>query len=106
MATLELPVRSDLKSYEFTIDLEDGTFTLRFKYVERMDLWVMDIADAQNVDIVVGVPVQTNIDLFGQITKSDLPPGTFIALDETGQERDAGQDDLGNDVKLFYVESE
>lgn len=105
MATIEIPVRSDLKSYEFTIDLENVTYTLRFKFNERMNLWIMDIADSVNEDIVNGVPVQSNIDIFGQIVSDDIPPGQFIAIDETGADRDAGEDDLGNDIKLIYEEA-
>ena len=105
MATLELPVRSDIRSYTFTIDLEDRTYTLRFRFNERLGLWTMDIADAQDVDIALGIPIQTDVDMFSQIIDTDLPPGNFVAIDETGEGRDAGEDDLGNDVKLFYVEA-
>lgn len=106
MATLELPVRSDLKSYEFTIELDGSVFTLRFKFNERGDLWTMDIADAQNVDILNGIALQTNIDLTNDVVKSDLPLGSFILIDESGQDRDPGSEDLGNDIKLLYSEVE
>ena len=42
-----------------------------------------------------------------EIYKDDrLPPGEFFALDESGEQKYASREDLGNDIKLFYVESE
>lgn len=105
MATLNLPVRSDVKSYTFTIDLNGATFTLRFRYNERGGIWFMDVADAQDNGIVNGVPVQTNVDLLSQTIKESLPDGLFIPIDETGNERDAGENDLGNDIILLFQEA-
>jgi len=35
-----------------------------------------------------------------------IPPGQFMMIDETDQERNAGRDNLGIDIKLIYLEAE
>lgn len=108
MSVQELPVRSDFKAYTFQIDLDGQTYTLTFRFNTRINLWVMDIADAVGTIIRggAGLVIQTNVPLTDQYqSNSSLPPGRFIAIDETGQNRDAGTDDLGNDIKLVYEEA-
>lgn len=104
MALLEMPVRADLPQYQFRIELEGTIYTLRFKWNTRMELWVFDIANEQDVDLLNGIPVQTNVDLKQRFRQDTLPPGLFLAFDETGAERDPDRDTFGNEVKFFYDE--
>lgn len=104
MATIELPVRSDVKAYNFTIELDSFLYTLRFRFNDRSGLWSMDIADSIDGDILNGVSLLTNIDLI-DVNKTLLPPGRFILIDETGEDRNPGENDLGNDIKLLYQEA-
>ncbi len=103
--TFEIPVRSDFPAFSFQIDLEEIPFTLTFQFNDRIERWVMDIGDEEGVDILTGIPVHTGVPLIDEFVKDKLPPGEFIAVDETGMDRDAGRNDLGNEVKLLYVES-
>ena len=105
MGLIELPVRSDFPSYEFTCDLDGVVYTLKFRYNVRFARWVMDIADSIAEDIVTGIPMLTDIDLLAHISNEDLPPGRFILVDETGASRNPGETDLGNDIKLIYEEA-
>jgi len=105
MSLLELPMRSDLKGYKLKIDLDVVTYTLRIRYNERAGFWVADLADALEADLVNGIPLQSNIDLIQYIKKLGVPEGNFLLVDESGENKDAGEDDLGNDVKLLYLEA-
>lgn len=105
MATLEIPLNSNRQSYQFSIDLDGVTYNMKVKYVERVDLWFMDILDVSENPIVTGMPIQTNVDILAQITSEEKPQGSFIAIDETGNNRDASVDTLGNDIKLIYEEA-
>lgn len=106
MATLEMPVRSDLAAYDFTIDLEERIYTITMRFNERKGRWVMDIADAGGVALLTGVIILVDINITDQYVNDDLPPGRFFAVDITGERKNPGENDLGNDVKLFYLESE
>lgn len=105
MAILEIPVRSDIPSYQFRIELDGTIYTLRFKWNTRMEIWIMDIADEQDNDLLNGIPVYTDVDLKQRFRQETLPPGLFVAYDETGARRNADRDTFGNEVKLFYQEA-
>lgn len=106
MTTLVLPVRSDFKSYTFKAELESVIYTFSFAYNTRRDRWYMDIGDQSGNDILTGVPILVNIPLIDQYIVKGLPPGRLIAINQTGSNKNPGENDLGNDVKIFYQESE
>lgn len=105
MALIEIPTRSDLKAYEFQIELDGAVYTLGFRYNERMDRWIMDISSAVGTELLNGVVLLTNIPLTDDYVIDGAPPGRFICEDRTGQNADAGRDDLGNNIRLLYEES-
>lgn len=107
MATLVLPVRSDITAYQFQMDLEGIIYTLDFGYNNRSGRWYMSIFDQVANTLLIGdIPILINIPLHDQYIDTSLPPGRFIALDETGQNNEATIDNFGNEIKLFYEESE
>ncbi len=104
MALLELPVRSDLKAYSFKVDLDGTVYTLSFRYNQRMNRWLMDIATEAEDDLINGIVLLTDVILNKQYVVDGMPPGTFICEDRTGEGKTAGLNDLGNDVRLLYQE--
>lgn len=106
MAVVEMPVRNDLPDYQFKQELEGTVYTFNFRYNERFACWIMDISDETNENpIILGTPVQTDVDILSRFIFSELPPGQFICIDETGEQRNPDRDNFGIEVKLFYVES-
>lgn len=104
MSVIEIPVRSDLKAYEFQIELDGIVYTLKFRFNERMGRWLMDIADSISNELLNGIVLLTNVPLTDDYVVANTPPGRFFCLDKTGQNKDSGADDLGNDIQLVYVE--
>lgn len=105
MAVLELPVRADFNSYFFQLDLEGSTFTFTFSFNIRSQRWSMDIGDADGNPIVEGIRIVTNIVLNLQFIARKIPPGFLMLIDETGGERIPTENDLGEDLKLVYLEA-
>lgn len=106
MATLVLPVRSDFNAYDFQIDLEGVIYTFDFGFNARSQRWYMSIYDQAKENLLIGdIPVLINVPLHDQYINELLPPGRFIALDETGQNREASSENFGTEIKLFYEES-
>lgn len=105
MATVvEIPVRNDLEAYSFTIELDGTNYVLSFRFNVRMDRWAMDIAKTDGTVVLAGVVLETGVDLTGRYVSDSLPPGRFLAYDESGQGMNAGRYDLGDSVKLLYEE--
>lgn len=105
MSIKEIPVRNDFPAYSFSIDLDGATYTLAFKHNQRMDKWTMDIYSAEGVAIIEGIAILTNIPLTENIVVEGLPPGKFIAIDETGNDANPNESNFGTDVKLLYEEA-
>lgn len=103
--TLEIPVRSDIPSYEFKTDLENVLYNFSIRWNERMATWIMDIGDEQGVIIVGGIPLLTGINILGPYKNELLPPGLFVVYDETGENRNPTRENFGVDIKLLYQES-
>ena len=107
MAYLEVPLRTDIYAYTQKTAIEGVVYTLGLKYNSRMGRWVLDIMDAAGEMLLSGIKMLINYPMtrrfIGRI--EGLPEGHFIIVDETGQERNPGRDDLGDDIKLIYVET-
>jgi hypothetical protein len=104
MAVQELPVTSDPQAYTFQITLDGTPYNVRFHYNRRRETWHMSIATQDNIDLVNGVPIFVNWPILDRFKDTRLPPGTFMAIDTTGETIDPGQDDFGTRVKMTYIE--
>jgi len=105
MAYLEIPIRTDIPAYQFQITLEGTVYTLHFHYNTRAERWVMDVNNVDDEPIVVGVPLLYGLPLLDRYQDERLPLGSFMILDETGEERNPTRDGFGSDFKLLYRES-
>ena len=106
MTTLVLPVRSDFNAYDFQMELESVIYTLDFGFNSRSSRWYMSIYDQSKENLLVGdIPILVSIPLHDQYIDPLLPPGRFIAVNETGTNEQPTRDNFGVDVKLFYQES-
>jgi len=101
MTILQIPVRNDIQQYQFRIDLDTSTYSLRFHYNNRDARWTMHILDSDNVHLLSTVLV-ANWSLTGRFVKDELPPGRFLLLDKEGRGGECGLLDLGNRHILLY----
>lgn len=103
-AFLQVPARNDVPWYRFTVTLTGVVYTLTFRYNTRMDRWALDVADASNNALLVGVPLLIERDLIGRFVISGLPPGTLFAADFTNQDTQPTRFSFGTDHGLIYVD--
>lgn len=105
MALLKIPTRSDLPAFSQKIELDGTVFTLKMRYNERYERWILDILTQEETPIRVGIVMLTNIPLLFQYSEALLPPGEFICLHKDGISDNAKRDDLGDTVNLYYDEA-
>ena len=103
MTTYILPLNSDVPWYRFKISLDSVVYTLRLRFNSRMDRWIFDIADSSNNDILLGLPLLIQRDLFGQYILSGLPNGMLIVTDDTEQDEQPTRNSFGTDKTLNYL---
>ena len=95
------------QAYDFQIDLENVTYTLDFEFNERSGQWQMSIFDSVGEDLILGsVPILVNTSLLYPYRGiANIPPGHFVAIDETGQGKNPNRANFGSDINLYYSES-
>jgi len=105
MSTIVLPVTAEAPFYDLEVTLEGATYRLELRWNERAQAWFLALYDAAGDVLAAGRAVALGADLRGRSADARLPPGILLAVDTSGENRDAGRDDLGERVKLLYVES-
>ena len=105
MATLEIPVRTDLPNYNERVDLEGTTYIFKFRFNSRWQTWIMDILTADEDNILVGVPIHVNLPLISKIRDERLPQGFLFAINIENTYQDPTEDNFGQNVLLLYRES-
>lgn len=105
MATLVLPVRSDVPFYDFEIDLEGRTYRFEIRWNGRAEAWFLTIRNSAGDILVAGRKIVLGAGLAGRSRTEGLPPGVLVAVDTTDSDVDPGRYDLGRRVLLVYAES-
>ncbi|CAM6004895.1 unnamed protein product [Sphagnum balticum] len=67
--------------------------------------WFLTLADQNRNMLVAPVPIVVNWPLFDRFIDLVDLPGTIFAFDTSGNNKDPGQFDLGNTVRLYYLEA-
>lgn len=101
-----IPTRSDISNYTQQVTILGTLFTFGFKFNTREEVWTMDILEEDEITpILMGVKLVGDWKLTERFAVPRLPAGFFFTVDETGTQKKPGRDDLGGDVKLFFVET-
>lgn len=95
---LELPLSSDAAQI-FTTQLGEAKYSFDVRYNDRSGVWTLDLYDASAVLIAASLPMVIGQDL---LEPYNLGIGSLLCVDTTGQGLDAGPDDLGDRVKVYW----
>lgn len=102
---LEIPLDPELPAYEFTIDLDGRVYRLGFAWNARAGAWSMDLGTEAGEPLVMGLKVVANWPLLDRYADPRLPPGVLMSVDTSGDGIDPGRDDLGDRVRIVYLEA-
>lgn len=105
MSIVQIPIDNQNSSFKFRTDLEDTTYSLEFNWNNRLERWHISIRDADEVDILVGVPLNINYNILQRFRIPELPPGQLMLYDSTGQNLEATRESFGETAFLLYEES-
>jgi len=89
--------------------LEDVEYQLRWRYVQIEDRWALDISSADGMLLAGGIRVVQGFALLAENragrAADTFPPGEIIVTDSRTTARlDPGLDELGTELKIFYVD--
>jgi len=107
MAILEIPVLPDSVRWVQETNLDGVRYLLHFTWNQRESAWYVSIHDVNDDALASGAKIVANWFLFlRRINPGVMPPGRLYVTDTTGGGVDPGQRDLGERVKLIYVDAE
>ncbi len=99
-----LPTVTDRARYSFEVELDRVFFKFDFEWVERVGSWFFSLSNAQGVALISGQRVIVGTPLLNRFRQAGLPAGLLIAVDTSNADIDPGFADLGDRVKLYYLE--
>lgn len=106
---VEIPTRTDLPAYEMSVPLDGTTFIVALYFNPRLNddvgKWMISLSDVNRNLLIAPVPVVVTWALFDRFVDLEVLPGTLFAYDTSGQDLDPGQFDLGDRVRLYYLEA-
>jgi hypothetical protein len=105
MATLTIPTRTDgIFHYSFQVDLEGATYELELLWVERTPGWYLSLYAEDGTLLLANRRLVLGAFLTRRFKNPALPPGDFHLVDTSGQDVEAGLNELGARVLLLYTE--
>lgn len=105
MSIFEIPLRSDLPSLRFSIELDSEVFVFQFNWNTRNSRWFFDILLQDDTPVIMGQPVFVNYHVLDRFKDTRLPKGKIRFYDTSGKFMDPDRRALGERVQMFYQES-
>jgi hypothetical protein len=99
-----LPVGSKIQTLpDFTAqaDLDDVTYTLRWRWNNRAAFWWVSILDETGTILYAHVKAVVNFP-YATYRATPIPPGALVLVDTSGKGHEAGFEDLGARCALLY----
>lgn len=97
---IQMPLTSD-PSQTFTTQLGSVKYYFEVKFNSRNEVWTLDLYDDASRDVIaLGLPIVLGQDL---LEPYNFGIGSLVALDANAQGQDAGADDLGARVFLYWA---
>ena len=103
MAVFEIPLDNSKPAFSIFVDLDGSNFRFFFRWNSRVETWMFDASDSQDVVVQNGNPLAINVPLAFQNRRENKWPGDLIAISESGAK--LSRFNLGTDIKLFYREA-
>ena len=98
-----LPLIPSVEEFAFTTTLDDVAYGFRFYWNGRDDAWYFDAFDADAQPIMYGVKVVLGANLGRTHHHPLVKTGALMAIDLSGELRDATFDDLGVRVMVIRL---
>jgi hypothetical protein len=100
MAAFEIPLSPQPKT--FSIPLNGVTYSITLFWNQAVACWMINLANADNVMIIAGIPLVTGIDLLYQYAYLGIG-GSLVAQTDSGTDDIPTLTNLGTTSHLFFV---
>lgn len=97
-----LPFIPSVPWYRMTVPLVGDAYHFDVKWNAQDKAWYFDILELNETTIATGIKIVLGTILARRVDHPLMKNGAFIAKDTTGNDHDAGLDDLGGRVQVYY----
>ena len=97
-----LPFQPSISHYEFSTGFVGDEFVFNVRWNGRAESWFIDILARDRTHIASGLKLVLGTLIGGRSTDPRFPQGVFQVIDLSGDFRDAGFDDLGTRVIVYF----
>ena len=98
-----LPVAASIPNQRFSTTLDGDHFVMDVRWNERDESWYLDILDESENPIRRGLKITQGNFIGSHVAVPGMPAGQLVAFDTSGQGIEAGLDDLGERVIVYFV---
>jgi len=105
MSIIQIPIDNINASFKLRTDIEEVTYVLEFNYNSRLERWHINIMDADEEPILMGVPLGINFNILQRFRMTTLPPGLMMLFDAEEQNSEATRASFGDTSLLLYEEA-
>lgn len=103
MATVSLPLDPTAgPNYRVSTVLAGVQYVLDVRWNGRAEAWFLDVLNEEGDAIRRGIKIVLGTLLGGRAVAPDFPLGVFQAVDLTDSGTEAGLDDLGTRVQVYF----
>ncbi len=96
---IELPLSSD-PAQTMVTQLGDVKYQIEVKYNDRSGVWTIDLGLATTGEVIAqSLPLVLGQDL---LEPYNFDMGSLLVVDTSGRHKEAGPDDLGDRVKVYW----
>ncbi len=99
---VQLPFVPSIPNYRVATTLDGTQYVFDVRWNGREGAWYFDIRTEDATLIRAGIKIVLGALLGGREASAEMPAGVFLASDLAGTGTDAGIDDLGARVCVYY----
>ena len=97
---IQLPLTSE-PSQNLTVQLGAAKYDIYVRWNDRANVWCLDFTDnITSITFLSGIPLVLGADLFFPYAANI---GSLVVNDEDNTGMDAGPDDLGNRIQVYWL---
>lgn len=99
---LIIPFQQSLPLYDFTTVLDSVSYGFHVRWNGRDGAWFFDLMTIDGAPIAMGIKIVLGCFLGERCTDPNFPAGKMIVGESSGSGLDAGLDDMGSRVNVYY----
>jgi hypothetical protein len=99
-----LDIDSSEPFYQVEHTLSGINYKIKIQWNVQNEFWTISLYTSDDIPIIEGQRIVINYSLFSTCSNPLLPPGLFYAIDESETNEEPGEEDLGNRIKVLYLE--